>query len=468
MASISYNYINGSVDQVVTLTVVETGYSIANNTSDIRWTLDVSAYGGSTWVWTGLSCVVNGQTVYSGEGTSGFPFPARPGSVSGTIKNIQHNNDGTKSISFSFSGWMEAYGNTFSKSGTLALTNIPRASSMTFPEFTAGQSGTFTINRIVNTYTHTIQYPIGTNIATGITTSYVWTPSINLSDLFPNATSGTIKVRLITYNGSTQIGYKDYDVTIKVPSSIVPDFSFTLSEGTASGFNRYVIGFSKLRATISNAVGAHGSTPTAAEMIINGVSYTSGINSGSAQLDSNTLDIFGTGIVVTVRVTDSRGRTKEKSTTINIYDYFAPKIEDIDIDVSGTTVVINVTGEFASVDGQNNRFITITKKNTATQVVTTVKPKTAVAQLEFTDSVTQTVSDIDTTSYEYTVTLQDKKNTIEETKASGIICISRYAGGKGLRLFGEAYQEGFMVGNIDMTITDAQATELDAWIGGTE
>lgn len=466
MASISYNYVNGGVNQVARLTVVETGYSIENNTSDIAWTFEILAYGGSTWVWTGINCVVNGQTVYSGEGTSGFPFPARPGSVSGTLKNIPHNNDGTKSISFSFSGWIEAYGNTFSKSGTLALTNIPRASSLMFREFTAGQSGTFTINRRVSTYTHTLQYPIGTDIATGLTTSYLWTPSIDLSDLFPNATSGTIKVRLITYNGSTQIGYKDYDVTIKVPPDIVPDFSFSLSEGTASGFNRYVIGFSKLRATISNAVGAHGSTPAAAEMIINGVSYTSGINSGSAQLNSNTLDISGTGITVTLRVTDSRGRTKEKSTTINIYDYIAPKIEDIDIDISGTTVVIKVTGEFASVDGQNNKFIIITKKNTATQVVTTVKAKTAVSQWVFEDSVTQTVSDIDTTSYEYTVTLQDKKNTVSETKTTGIICISRYAGGRGVRFFGEAYQEGFMVDNIDMTITDAQASELDAWIGG--
>lgn len=466
MASISYEYYSGSVDQVATLTVVETSYNVVANTSDIKWTLDISAYGGSTWVWTGITCVVNGSTVYDETGTSGFPFPARPGSVSGTIKNIPHDNEGKKTISFSMSGWFEAYGNTFSRSGSLALTNIPRASSMTFPEITAGSSGTFTVSRVVNTYTHSLQYPIGTDIATNIGTSYTWSAPLNLADLFPNTTSGTIKMRLITWSGTTQIGYKDYDVTIKVPASIVPDFSFSVSEGTASGFNRYVIGLSSVRASLTSITGSHGSTVVAAEMILNGVSYTTGVSSATAQINSNVLDIYGTGITVSVKITDSRGRTRTKTTTINIMDYSAPKIDDIDIDVSGTTVVTKVKGEFASVDGQNNRFIKITKKNTSTGVTTTVKARTAVSALVFTDTVTQTVSDIDVASYEYTVTLEDKKNTVSETKTTGIICISRYAGGRGVRLFGEAYQEGFMVDNIDMTITDAQASELDAWIGG--
>ncbi len=463
MASIGYEYVNGSVDQVATLSVIETSYNVVANTSDIRWTLDISAYGGSTWVWTGITCIVNGTTVYDETSADyDFDFPARPGSVSGTIKNIPHDNEGKKTISFSMNGWFEGYGNTFSRSGSLVLTNIPRASSMTFPEITAGSTGTFTISRVVNTYTHSIQYPVGTDIATNIGTSYTWTAPLNLSDLFPNTTAGTIKMRLITWSGTTQIGYKDYDVTIKVPESIVPDFSFSLSEGTTSGFSRYVIGMSTVRASLTGIAGSHGSTVVAAEMVLNGVSYTIGVSSATAQINSNVLDIYGTGITVSVKITDSRGRSKTKTTTINIQDYFAPKIDDIDIDVSGNTVVTKVTGEFASVDGQNNRFITITKKNTSTGVTTTVKARTAVSALVFTDTVTQTVSDIDVASYEYTVTLEDKKNTVSETKTTGIICISRYAGGKGVRLFGEAYQEGFMVGDVDYTITDEELITF-AW-----
>lgn len=44
--------------------------------------------------------------------------------------------------------------------------------------------------------------------------------------------------------------------------------------------------------------------------------------------------------------------------------------------------------------------------------------------------------------------------------------ISRLAGGKGVRLFGEAQNEGFWVGNIDYTITDAEYQELMNLLGG--
>lgn len=466
MASCSYTYENkaAGIKQTAKLTVTEKSYSVENNTSDITWKLEVSAEGSSTWTWAYVRCVVNGTEVYNvTETRDSFPFPARPGSTSGTISEITHNDDGSLSIDFSMSGWFYTSASPKSSSGILALTNIPRASTMTYPEFTAGQSGAFNISRVVPTYTHKIQYPIGTDIATSVGTSFAWTPPMSLCSLFPNATNGTIKVRLITYSGNTQIGYKDYDVTINVPSSVVPDFSFSLSEGTASGFGIYTSTLSTLRATLTSIAGSYGSTVKTAEMTVDGTTYRVSVDDTSEIINSNILSIPEMSKTVSIKITDSRGRTKIKTSTINVYEYFEPQVSDVDLDISGTTVQIKVSGSIAPVNNQNTKFIKIEKINTATQQGSVIVPRTAISAYNFNLSYTQTISDIGTTSYEFIVTLEDRINEVSFVRSSGVVCISRFAGGRGVRLFGEAYQDGFMVGNIEMDITDAQAAELDAW-----
>lgn len=51
-------------------------------------------------------------------------------------------------------------------------------------------------------------------------------------------------------------------------------------------------------------------------------------------------------------------------------------------------------------------------------------------------------------------------------KPTGEIPISLLAGGKGVRFFNEAENEGFWVNNIDYTISDDEYTELTALMGG--
>ena len=120
MASCSFTH-NG---RTFKLEVVETSYSIENNTSNIQWTLSISGSGG-TYNDSYAKATVNGTVVYNEtKSWSSGSFPAKDGSVSGAISNIAHDSQGKKSISFALEGYSYVY-NTQSTSGSLALTNIP-------------------------------------------------------------------------------------------------------------------------------------------------------------------------------------------------------------------------------------------------------------------------------------------------------------------------------------------------------
>ncbi len=92
MASCSFTH-NG---RTFKLEVVETSYSIENNTSNIQWTLSISGGGGSYYD-SYAKATVNGNVVYNEtKSWSSGSFPAKDGNVSGTISNIAHDSQGKK------------------------------------------------------------------------------------------------------------------------------------------------------------------------------------------------------------------------------------------------------------------------------------------------------------------------------------------------------------------------------------
>lgn len=121
MASCSFTH-NG---RTFKLEVVETSYSIENNTSNIQWALSITGGGGSYYD-SYAKATVNGNVVYNEtKSWSSGSFPAKDGKVSGAISNITHDSQGKKSISFALEGYSYVY-NTQSTSGSLPLTDIPR------------------------------------------------------------------------------------------------------------------------------------------------------------------------------------------------------------------------------------------------------------------------------------------------------------------------------------------------------
>ena len=138
MASISANGSKGH--HKFTLNVNESGTSIPNNTSTVSWSFILSPIqAGWDWYYTdAVKYTINvaGKT-YSGS-INNYDGSSTVTVRSGTV-TVTHNPGGDKRISFSFSVTsldISYLPGSASKSGTLNLTNIPRAASITSaPDF---------------------------------------------------------------------------------------------------------------------------------------------------------------------------------------------------------------------------------------------------------------------------------------------------------------------------------------------
>lgn len=249
-----------------------------------------------------------------------------------TSGNIAHNSDGSKSITISATFYLRAtisgtYREKITCSATVELGKIPRPTTPTLSASSVDMGGTVTISlpRADSGFTHDLAYSFAgssyTSITSGAGTSYTWTVP-DLASKIPNATSGTVTIRCITKDSGTAIGTKTVTMTIKVPSSVVPSVSSVSTEETVSGlaaqFGAFVQNKSKIKVTIT-AAGAKGSTIKTYSTVFHGLTYTGSSFTTGAVSGSGSLPIVTT-------VTDSRGRTAKKTTTINVVSYSVPKI----------------------------------------------------------------------------------------------------------------------------------------------
>lgn len=310
--------------------------SVNNNTSKVTctlylvqkssWSLYISgrsdntaSINGANYTWTSPAISNNGgKTTKLATVTSG---------------NITHNADGTKSVTVSATFYVRATisGSSREKitaSATITLNTIPRATTPTLSVSSAymGDSVTISMPRASSSFTHDLTYTfagvVGA-IATGVGTSRTWTVP-NLAARIPNASSGTLTIRCITKNGSTTVGAKDVLLTVRVPTSVVPTIgTISVSEavdGLAAQFGAYIQNKSKLKVSVT-AEGAGGSTIK---------SYSVGV-AGQSTTSQN----WTTGVLtksgnqtLSVKVTDSRGRSATKKVTVPVLAYSPPKVSE--------------------------------------------------------------------------------------------------------------------------------------------
>lgn len=327
-----------------------------------------------------VSLTINGTTYsYSAAGLAKISGSQKKKLFSKTV-DVAHNANGTKSCSISCSFGIQVtlggtYYGTVTISGTATLNTIPRASSIaSISGSTIGSSVTVNITPASSAFTHELYYtaPTQSNLvsigtmAAGVK-SASFTPSINDCSYIPKATSGTAKITLETYSGSTKIGTATKTFTLNVPSSVVPSISaLTVAEaveGIAAKFGVYVQNKSKASVSIT-AAGVQGSTINSystkltigsTTLTYNGASFTSGLLSWS-----------GTYTVKTV-VKDSRGRTAEKSTTISVVEYAPPEVNNLIVqrwnktenkaDDEGEYLHYSVKTRISPVNNKNDRQI---------------------------------------------------------------------------------------------------------------
>ena len=282
-------------------------YDVATNTHVVKIDnikFKSSNWYGFTYYLTG-SIVVNGTTVFSCSSTSGshyvsinsqnteYPITANSGysAPPWSSGSITGNTDGTKTVTvkFNFSGYSVsgtgANGFNVTTSSDIALTTVPRKSTVSMNAATMGSAATISITRASSSFTHTLTYSFGNasgTIKTKTTaTSVSWTPALTLANQVPNSTSGTVTITCSTYNGSTLIGSTTCTAKLSVPASVVPSFSSLTAvrvDGTVpSSWGIYVQNKSKATLTINGAAGSYGSTISAYSITGGGFSGTSNL-----------------------------------------------------------------------------------------------------------------------------------------------------------------------------------------------
>jgi len=348
--------------------------SVANNTSSVTAKVQL--------VSTGSSYTINSSASKSGSLTINgtkytFSFTAAlSGNQTKTLYTktvtVAHGSDGAKTCAFSATAGINVtlsgtyYGNV-TASGNGTFNTIARASSISSVTSSVSVNGTNTckvdISRKSSSFTHTVVFSFGSysKTTTGVGTSTSYAIPTSWLNAIPSATSGTAKVTVTTYSGSTKIGSAvSKNFTLTVPASVVPTISGVTISETISGINAQFGGFvqSKSRVKITTtAAGALGSTIKAYKTVLDGKTYT-----GSAP----TTGVLGTAgnRTATITVTDSRGRTASTTRTIAVIAYAAPKINTFTAvranglgaaDDNGTMALARIKFSVAPVGDKNSK-----------------------------------------------------------------------------------------------------------------
>nr|DAO31871.1 MAG TPA: protein of unknown function DUF859 [Caudoviricetes sp.] len=256
---------------------------------------------------------------------------------------------------------------------TVKLPSIPRASSGNDVTAVIGQPVTININRKHERFTHSIWVRCGSydkKIAgDDIATSYVWTPEMALCEEFPNTSSGSGQVAIITYDGNREIGRDVKRLNLSIPDDVKPTLTgFTLTDGNAiaanivSGGEHFIKILSDIRVNFGAASGVYGSTITGYYAEIVGKNQSTTTNGGGLGLMN-----YDGQAVIRARVTDSRGRTSNAiERTVTILDYFPPilKFDVARTGLNGGTLTITRTAKVAPliVNGSQKNKMTLTFK----------------------------------------------------------------------------------------------------------
>ena len=355
------------------LDVSEKSYSIENNTSQVEWWVGIrsnTAYHNHYGLAETYTVVINGSTVHSAVHKPTVGNGQTVWVASGTA-TVGHNADGSKTVAVSASFNNADRGTylptTGSCSGSLKLTTIPRATtpSIDKPSLDCGSAIKISGTSASSNFSHKVyvtwngtKTQIGT-IASGTTTpSFSYTIPTDWEKNIPDSTSGIATFTLETISGSTSVGSKTVNATIKVRSGVVPSIgtvSISDTNSICAGIGQYVQSQSKLKFSIATS-GNQGSTITPVSTKFNGQTYSGSTFTTQAIQNSGTLSY-------TITVTDSRGRTATKSGSINVVAYNSPSLTNVSAkransgyavnESSGTYALLHFKVGFTSLSNKN-------------------------------------------------------------------------------------------------------------------
>lgn len=381
MASVQTSSYDG---RYLKLTVYEESYSIANNTSTVRWTLE--SIGGSVNYYTiyNWGVWVNGQQIYGTQTTNwnSYNFPAKTGSATGTI-TVAHNADGSAgNVGFQLNGCVY-YNRSNSYTGSISLTKIPRQANLTSaPDFNDEANPTIGYSNPAGNSVSSLDAcisltgsrdDIGYRAVSKTGSSYTF----NLTEAernvlrgaCPNSNSLSVKFYLRTViSGNTYYSILTKTMTIVngTPTFSASNISYKDSNSTTvavTGNNQKLVqNLSNLLATITSATAKKSASISKYEATINGVTKTI---TSAGNIDFGVIN-SANNLTLSVKVTDSRGNTATASKTVTFLAWVLPtaiislKRKNNYEDQSYLTV--NAT--YSSVDSKNSVTIKYQYKKT--------------------------------------------------------------------------------------------------------
>ena len=351
------------------LTLKENSTSQTNNTSNISYTLKLYSGGWDFSLYKiGHSIKLAEKTVSSVKRANANQYSIGTNSsitiASGTT-TISHNSDGSKNMSVAFSidmakdSWTPGAISVSGKS--MALTTIPRASTVSCSTANIGSNATITINRASSSFTHTLSYTFGSLDGTIVTktskTSVPWTIPTTFYARIPNSKSGTGTITCDTYNGSTKIGTKTCTFTATVSESASkPTLSPTVVDNNSTtialtGDNTKFIKYYS-NAAVTTGAEARNSATLKSQKITCGSKSISSASGTINKVESGSFKFSAT---------DSRGYTTSQTITKTLINYvkLTCDLQKSTPDISGNFTLTVKGNYFNGSFGATNNTLTI-------------------------------------------------------------------------------------------------------------
>ena len=306
----------------------------------------------------------------------------------------------TPAAGYYFNGWTKTPSNLAINNGaftmpaqnvTLIANYLKRSTaSVNTKSLTSNGTVKLTITPDKAEYRHKYRLNFGTGMDTGWVTVAANTTSVTISipdswaDAIPNAASksgGVLTVKTYKSDNSTEIGsYEITGLTYNVRAGIVPtltdittDIIRTINGTTYANVGDYYVQNKSGVRIRAMAAGVRSSTITKIESTLAGYSgsaYNKTLsNTTSLDYTTGLLTVKGS-IKITVKVTDSRGRTATKTKTITVTAYNKPS-GTLDVwrvdsggeaDTFGTYAKYTKTNTYTSV-GSNSLSVTLKSQN---------------------------------------------------------------------------------------------------------
>lgn len=278
---------------------------------------------------------------------------------------VEHEEDGTKEIDVSSSLSTTNFNpNSCSASGSMVLTTIPRASSISVSNYDLGQNPNIVIGRKVDTFTSTLSYKIGDR--TGVLVekyngnNYVWEMSEELiNQIKLDNPQNRLVVAIVycdTYDGDTQIGSQT-STTFKLTITDKP----VITDVVRAELNSSILQLTDkvLRSISQNQFTINANAPTGTT--IESYKVTNGTQS-SGNIASNIVDLndiqtfyesdssLKTKFIITCA--DARGNVSEEyQLEFDFIDYVNVSINKTDVKITRTTntasnALVHMIGNF--------------------------------------------------------------------------------------------------------------------------